>query len=498
MKRIVLLFVLLSFFTGGTMAQNNFINYQQIVRNANGQLVVRQNVEAVVTMFNEENGTAVFSEKHLAATNSDGIISFRIGEGEFVSGDFSQILWQSAYIQTDITIPGGPAITSKHPLTAVPYAHFADQLDEAHLIGFLKVHQYLDSTDLKGIETERRNTLDSLLDNTKNLEKILSRIIILIESDLADLGETEATCNGEIIAYGVQPLEYGLCWSTSSNPTIGDLHLVLGSGQGPFSGTLTGLTANTTYYVRGYATTADSTIYSEGIVFKTQPACGDLIITDIDGNAYPTVQIGKQCWMKENLRATRYANGDSIKLGGTTASTATAYFYYPNENEGLVGTYGLFYNAPAVLHGQAPSSSCPSGVQGPCPNGWHVPSYPEWEILATNVASDPQNICSGDIAASLCEQAKWNSNTSTSCSVGNTSTTHNQTGFSLRPAGGCLPNPESYSHGYDSPGKWAEMLSTTANDYSLYHFVLEAGKTNVKKEGTSNYACASSLRCVRD
>ena len=100
-------------------------------------------------------------------------------------------------------------------------------------------------------------------------------------------------------------------------------------------------------------------------------------VTDIDGNVYKTVKLGNQVWMAENLRTTRYADGRKIPLG-TTESFDVAYRYYPDDNSANVADYGYLYNWPAVMNGSASSSANPSGVQGICPDGWHVPSNAEW------------------------------------------------------------------------------------------------------------------------
>ena len=61
----------------------------------------------------------------------------------------------------------------------------------------------------------------------------------------------------------------GVCWSTLSNPTTSDNHTVDGSGTGSFTSSITGLTANTNYYVRAYATNGIGTAYGDQISFKT-------------------------------------------------------------------------------------------------------------------------------------------------------------------------------------------------------------------------------------
>ena len=109
-----------------------------------------------------------------------------------------------------------------------------------------------------------------------------------------------------------------------------------------------------------------------------QPCPNATIVTDYDGNNYSTVLIGTQCWMAENLRTTHYANGVIIPMVNSTyGETTDPYCYEPNNNGSNVSTYGYLYNWHAVMHGESSSNANPSGVQGVCPTGWHVPSDAE-------------------------------------------------------------------------------------------------------------------------
>lgn len=162
-------------------------------------------------------------------------------------------------------------------------------------------------------------------------------------------------------------------------------------------------------------------------------------LTDYDGNVYNTVKIGSQCWMKENLRTTHYANGGSIELGSDTSSTI-AYRYYPGENSNNVSVYGYLYNWSAVMHGSSSSSTNPSGVQGICPNGWHVPSEAEWTQLINYVSSQSQFWCdnnSENIAKALAANSGWQTGGTYPfpCAVGNNLANNNSTGFSILPSG---------------------------------------------------------------
>lgn len=85
-----------------------------------------------------------------------------------------------------------------------------------------------------------------------------------------NITQTTATCGGEVTSDGGACVTVrGVCWSTSPNPTTSDDHTEDGCGIGTFVSNLTGLTANTPYYVRAYATNSVGTAYGNEISFKT-------------------------------------------------------------------------------------------------------------------------------------------------------------------------------------------------------------------------------------
>ncbi len=84
---------------------------------------------------------------------------------------------------------------------------------------------------------------------------------------------------------GSSVIARGVCWNTSSNPTISNNHTNDGSGTGSFTSSITGLVANTTYYVRAYATNSEGPTYGEEVSFAT-PSCPTIIITSA-----PTVSV---------------------------------------------------------------------------------------------------------------------------------------------------------------------------------------------------------------
>ena len=312
-----------------------------------------------------------------------------------------------------------------------------------------------------------------------------------------------ATCGGNVIADGgYSVIARGVCWSTSTNPVFNDSHVSCGDGLGSFSCELTGLEEGTTYYVRAYAVNSVGTAYGNQVSFTTdvypdgQPCTGAATVTDYDGNTYNTVQIGQQCWMKENMKTTHYSDGTSIPLGNTT-SYDVAYRYYPNDSSSNVSAYGYLYNWKAVMRNSSSSSSNPSGVQGICPTGWHVPSYAEWTQLENYVGSQSAYQCGGDstkIAKALASTTGWISSTYTSytCAVGNALANNNATGFSAVPAGDC------FSGSFSGFGSNAYFWSATQyiGIYAWCRYLGSNGSGVGSYGGSMDYGF--SVRCLRD
>jgi uncharacterized protein (TIGR02145 family) len=105
-------------------------------------------------------------------------------------------------------------------------------------------------------------------------------------------------------------------------------------------------------------------------------------VKDIDGNVYRTVRIGTQVWMAENLKTTKYRNGNLI--GTTNPATLNIlkenrpqYQWAYDGNERNVATYGRLYTWYAA-----------TDSRNVCPTGWHVPSDAEWSTLTTYLGGE--------------------------------------------------------------------------------------------------------------
>ncbi len=102
---------------------------------------------------------------------------------------------------------------------------------------------------------------------------------------------------------------------------------------------------------------------------------------DVEGRSYRTVRIGRQTWMAEDLRTTRFSTGGVIPNVRDAKDwkdmSTPAYSWYDNVPE-LGGGYGILYNGYAIENGFL------------CPNGWRIPTMDDWELLIKECGSIAQ------------------------------------------------------------------------------------------------------------
>jgi uncharacterized protein (TIGR02145 family) len=199
--------------------------------------------------------------------------------------------------------------------------------------------------------------------------------------NIQDLQETSASFN--VLVYpagGIIPqiLEKGIVYSTSTNPTILNFKSTTDLGMGLSKVSMSNLTAGTSYYARSFAKSANLILYGEEKIFIT-PVSNSGVVSDVDGNTYQTIQIGSQTWMKENLKVTKYRNGDVIPnvLIDRQNLIAGAWSYYLDDSY-YDANFGKLYNWYAV-----------TDTRGICPNGWDIPSTDEWQTLRNYLGDQP-------------------------------------------------------------------------------------------------------------
>ena len=223
-------------------------------------------------------------------------------------------------------------------------------------------------------------------------------------------------------------------------------------------------------------------------------SCGT--VTDVDHNEYATVIIGQQCWMRENLRTTHFADGTPITLG-TTTSTTTAMYYNPATVGSETHVLGLIYNLRAARHGSHDifTDDNPSGLQGICPDGWHLPSNAEFEQLSDYLQHDVFGICGGNpanVAKALAVDSLWLESV-VSCAVGNTLSDNNSTLFSAAPAGYYDGSTQAM---YRQCRLWTTSRADNINSHCVYRGLSYNAATLEYGYLTTEYGC--SVRCVKD
>jgi len=297
-----------------------------------------------------------------------------------------------------------------------------------------------------------------------------SQNIIVTTSNVTGITQTSAVSGGNISAGKPHSVtSRGVCWTTTTDPTLEDNKTNDGDGTGSFLSAMTNLEPGTDYYVRAYATVETDTLYGGNILFSTKEY---ETLTDIEGNVYKNITIGTQTWMAENLRTTRYNDGTAIPLVENEARWAglstPGFCWYKNDEEGFKPTYGALYNWYSINTGKL------------CPQGWHIPDDPEWSELTIFLGGE--SIAGGKLKESG----------STYWVEPNTGAT-NESGFTAFPGGFRYYDGKFFDFGFS--GYWwssMEYSPTRAwfrfvyyNDGNLYRF------NNIKKNGFS-------VRCLKD
>ena len=228
--------------------------------------------------------------------------------------------------------------------------------------------------------------------------------------------------------------------------------------------------------MRAYATNSQGTAYGAQVYFVTLPStpCGTTVT--YEGKTYNTVQIGNQCWFKQNLNVGTRINGSQ-----TQQNNGIKEKYCYNDLESNCNIYGGLYQWNEIMQ-----FLTTPGAQGICPTGWRIPASAEWNALSTYLGG--YSVAGG----------KMKSPGITADGTGlwltpNTGAT-NESGFTGLPGGGYLPGQ------FFDLTKTGEFWSSTdlttvgANTGHLYYYdanFAAGGNPSGKTTGFSG-------RCVRE
>ena len=293
----------------------------------------------------------------------------------------------------------------------------------------------------------------------------------VVTAEVSEITTVSAVCGGNVTNDGGGNVSArGVCWSTNANPTISDTHVASGSGLGTFTSNITGLSSNTTYHVRAYATNEAGTAYGLDKEFTTLNGGGgehDYVDLGLpSGLLWATCNVGAEnpedygdyfAWGETTTKSTydwstyQYCNG--------SYTTLTKYC-----NNSSFGYNGFTDNLTTLL----PEDDAATANWG---TDWRMPTREEWQELLNNttVTWTTQNGVNGRLL-----------------------TASNGNSLFLPAAGYRSSSYLCYagSYGY----YWSSSLFADGPPYDAWYFDFDSGYYGV---GSYDRSCGQSVRPVR-
>ena len=373
-KSTIIIFLLVSLVFSIKSQTPYKFNYQAVARNSSGNVIKNTPVKIKISILKSNIlSESVYSEIHSLTTNKFGILNFRIGEGNDVSGSFENIKWGTAKyflkVQIDINNEGEYTDMGISQMISVPYA-------------------------------------------------IFSRNGVQFDMNLACNETTEG-----MIRYNSEDKTMEFC--------DGESWVEFGNGNKPTT-------------------------------------CGEDFIDSRDGQSYPTVQIGSQCWMAKNLNFGVYKESiyENSAVGHSDVSNNGIVEKYAYDNDtSNFSIYGGLYDWNEMMN-----YNSTEGSQGICPDGWHIPSKAEFADLVESVGGN-------QIGGKRLQ-------------IGGNSGFNFELGGDRTFKGGFSPVAS------DAGDIWT---STTPSDQKrACKFYFTKGADNVSTHCASNKVVGNSIRCIKD
>lgn len=498
------------------------MSYQAVIRDSSNELVKNTVIGMRISILQgSADGTQVYTETQTPQTNSNGLVSTEIGG----QPGFDEIDWAAAsffiMIETDPQGGSNYSVTGVTPILQVPYAIYAQS---AHTADYNNLEnlpelfdgQYSSLTDAPQVPTDVSDLTDdnNLLpfQGTANGEMMFWNGS---EWDVIAAGQT-----GQVLAFAegsptwVSPADLAFALTLSASPIEGGTSTGAGQYQAGTELTIVAVPAEDFVFVNWVS--AIGVVSEQAELLFTMPAENTNLtavfepeggsnadgdpgdgVTDIDGNTYNSIHIGQQEWMAENLKTTKYSNGNPIDYPGTNNSgwannTTGAYAWYQNA-EANKEIYGALYNWYAVNTGNL------------CPAGWKVPTNDDWNQLVNYLVlkygySEETNDVNG-VGNSLksCRQVdsshggecntteipRWNAN---AIHAGN-----DVFGFAGLPAGSRNYITGSYSNAGSFGDFWSSTEDTASNAFRRN---MSSGHAGFLAHPTSK-STGYSVRCVK-
>ena len=339
------------------------IPYQAIARNASGVAIANTAVKVRFSIRDSiATGPVRYQETHSPTTSALGLFSVNVGMGTVVSGTFSGINWgkNAKFLQVELDPAGGTAYTDlgTTQMMSVPYALFAGNVNGLPSGGTegqsLNICGGMPTWTTNGVCPGRVSSLNCA--GAMQSGTAYATLPIQASFSLSYDGGNGGPYQGfSVASTGLSGLTASLAAGNFNN------------GSGSLSIAITGTAAT--------SGTASFALNLGGQFCNLQITVAPLppFPADVDGNVYQTVTIGSQIWFKENLKTSRYRNGDAIpaNLNESQWNSTSSGAYAIYNDEPLNNTiYGKLYNGYAV-----------ADPRGLCPTGWHIPTNSEWSVL---------------------------------------------------------------------------------------------------------------------
>jgi hypothetical protein len=190
-------------------------------------------------------------------------------------------------------------------------------------------------------------------------------------------GGTISSDGGNLVTYR------GVCWSTSSNPTINDNRILSGTGTGTFTITLSNLNVATTYYVRSFATNSAGTAYgNERVITTSSLVAGTTYLGGKIAYIFQSGDAGYIAGETHGFIIMNHAMGMQAAFGGYNPSTGYSY-------SGTSMNFGTGRNNTLLLFNMTGNNASKYvyNVNYDGYNDWYIPSYNEWNKIGPNWTS---------------------------------------------------------------------------------------------------------------
>jgi len=491
----------------------NSFTYQAVVRNSSGMPLVNQEISLRISILKGDVfGTFVYVETHIANTNQFGLITKNIGEGDVVNGIFEEIDWSHGpfFLKVEIDISGGTNYSEMgtSQLLSVPYALYAKESENGFSGDYNDLvnkpdffnwdNNILD--DFSGNYNDLNNKPSISLINDANISSSALWSSFKISNELSNkLNQSDAYTKTNLQTSGQGSVHYNNITNKPSNLDENKTDDIIITGNQTIDGVKT--FSNTTVFSNGINTSNKNIVnvaYPVNLNDAANKAYVDaletrienlenlinslgLTVKDIDENFYKIVTIGNQIWMAEDLRTTKYNDGNSIpKVTDNDewlSLNSPAYCWYMNNEAAYKHPYGALYNWYAVNTNKL------------CPLTWHVASDADWKQLEmvlgmSQVEADNDGWRGTDQGTQLKNTTGWNNN-------GNGT---NLSGFTAVPGGlrdwddGTFYWVGLYVHWWTG----TEAGSSEAWDRDLYY-----GNDGIFRY-YNNKKYGMSVRCVKD